>query len=146
MKARLAKKLAHTPFNRLALIGKTISFTQTDMTPGLKKHLPSGGRENRENKNNRKRKRTQNLSPLLMYIKIIRRNRPDCIVMLCPEFLVCLQPIAACIDCLESIVCVYYITDNASHECRVIYNQNIFFHSIRPYPFCEFCDPHQKYI
>ena len=36
-------------------------------------------------KNNRKRKRTQNLLPLLMYIKVIRRNSPDCIVMICKD-------------------------------------------------------------
>ena len=59
MKARLAKKLVHTPLTDWPLVGQTISFTQTDMTQGLKKHLPSGIRENRENTNNRKRKRTQ---------------------------------------------------------------------------------------
>ena len=36
-------------------------------------------------KNNRKHKRAQNLLPLLMYIKVKRRNRPDCIVLLCQD-------------------------------------------------------------
>ena len=49
MKARLAKKLAHTPFNRLAPYWVN-NFVCTDRHDArLKKHLSSGGRENREN-------------------------------------------------------------------------------------------------
>ena len=59
MKTRLAKKLAHTPIDRLApyWINKFVCKDGRDAR--FKKHLLSGIRENRENKNNRKRKRAQ---------------------------------------------------------------------------------------
>ena len=50
MKARLAKKLAHTPIDRLApyWVNKFVCTDGRDAR--FKKHLPSGIRENRENK------------------------------------------------------------------------------------------------
>ena len=48
MKARLAKKLAQTSIDRLAPYWVN-KFVCTDVvTQGLKKHLQSGGKENRE--------------------------------------------------------------------------------------------------
>ena len=49
MKARLAKKLAHTPINWLAPHWRNNIFCSDRRDARLKKHLSSGGRENREN-------------------------------------------------------------------------------------------------
>ena len=48
------------------------------------------------------------------------------------KLFVSLQSIFADIICLKDIICVDYITYNPSHKCRVIYNQNIFFHNLFP--------------
>ena len=52
MKARLAKKLAHTPIDRLApyWINKFVCKDGRDARFEKKKHLPSGGRETMTNK------------------------------------------------------------------------------------------------
>ena len=48
MKARLAKKLAHTPIDRLAPYWVNNFFYSDRQDASFKKRLPSGERENRE--------------------------------------------------------------------------------------------------